>query len=998
MNIYRFDIFPLSFVSKKTLEARINNYSPVKAQDVCASKTYWLETKKELSQEELAFIGKEILTDPVIEDFSISPDKNQSLDFEQAIQVSFKPGVQDNRANSVKKALELFFPKENFTAYSGDLYFLKGDLSKADLKRLATEFLSNSLLHNISCFLKDEFIQDRFKDLKTPKVEARAQEVEVVDFTQSLEKLNELNQQRVWALSLEELKVIQDHYTEPKTTSARKKAGLCANPTDVEVEIIAQTWSEHCKHKIFAAHIEYKEVAHPYAQVADKMVEGIYKNYIKKSTREIKQERGYDWLISVFSDNAGIVRFDDNIDLCIKVETHNSPSALDPYGGALTGILGVNRDILGTGMGAKPIANMDVFCFAHESILQKTKLPKGLLHPKRILEGVHRGVEDGGNKSGIPTVNGSIFFDDQYVGKPLVYVGTVGAMPQSTKHYPKTSEKNYRAGDRVVMVGGRIGKDGIHGATFSSMELNENAPATAVQIGDPFTQKKVTDFMLKARDLGLYSGVTDNGAGGLSSSIGEMAQISGGAIIDLALAPVKYEGLSPYELMISESQERMSFAVPREKARDFIQLAASMEVEATDLGEFTQDGQLKIYFKENLVADLNMEFLHEGLPPMKLKAKFDPLNNPHVPWHKNSARKTLEGGVNNWLKELLQRPNIRSKEDLVRQYDHEVLAASAIKPFTGKTQSGPSDAGVIALKNHGGSGYVAIGNGNQPLYSHFDPYLMALHSVDEAVRNVVASGGDPDKLVLLDNFCWPDPLPGKNNPDAEHKLAGLVRANEALYKICKIYGAPLVSGKDSMKNDFSGADEHGNPVKISVPPTLLATSMAKVQSKKHLTTTNFKRAGDWIYLLGKIENKKYLFSEFARLFDVDAQVNNIQDDELKIIRQRYQDLHSAVKEGLIQSCHDISEGGLISAVCECCFGDKLGADLQIDSHETALLVNEGLGLLVVSVKEKDQKAFETKFSSDCALIGKTKKEYQLGFSDEVQVELEDMFNAWRGQS
>lgn len=993
--IYRFDIYPRSFNSASGLKKRINQYSSKKIVDICLGKTYWLEAPEDFSPEQLRIIGEEALSDSVIEDFSFSKEKSPTFDFDQAIQINFRPGVQDNRANSVKKALNLFF-KQEIAVYSGDVYFLRSDLAKSECRELASDFLSNDLLNQVHVFSEDEFAKERFQHMTPPKVHAQPSEVEIIDFSQDLELLDKLNKERVWALSLDELSVIQKHFLSKESAQAREKLGLSANPTDVEIEVIAQTWSEHCKHKIFAALIEYSEEEHSFKKISPKTIKSLYKSYIQKSTKEIQAERGLDWLISVFSDNAGIVRFDPDIDLCIKVETHNSPSALDPYGGALTGILGVNRDILGTGMGAKPVANMDVFCFAHESALKRCELPKGLLHPKRILEGVHKGVEDGGNKSGIPTVNGSIFFDDHYIGKPLVYVGTVGVMPQSTKHYPKTSEKNYKAGDWIVMAGGRIGKDGIHGATFSSMELNEDAPATAVQIGDPFTQKKLTDFLLKARDLGLYSGITDNGAGGLSSSIGEMAEKTGGADIELSLAPVKYQGLSAYELMISESQERMTFAVPPENLDEFIKLAASMEVEASALGRFTDDGVLRVKHHGKLVAALDMEFLHEGLPAMELRAKFAPAKNPFALWHGNHEKAESEGEINSWLAKLLRRPNIASKEDLVRRYDHEVQASTVVKPFTGTTQSGPSDAGIISLKSHGGSSLVAIGNGNQPLYSRFDPYLMAIHCADEAVRNVVASGADPEKLVLLDNFCWPDPLPGKNNPDAEHKLAGLVRANEALYNICKLYGAPLVSGKDSMKNDFVGKSADGAHLKISVPPTLLVTSMAGLESGEWATTTDFKNEGDAIYLVGSPEEEKLLFSEYTRTFNTQFELENIDEERLKQSFENYKALHRSIRQGLVASCHDISEGGLIVSLCESSFGNRLGARLDLDADKVPFLVNEGVGLMLVSVKKGSEAGFEKLLNGEATRIGSVQKDFALSFRKETTVNLEEMFNSWRG--
>jgi phosphoribosylformylglycinamidine synthase subunit PurSL len=353
-------------------------------------------------------------------------------------------------------------------------------------------------------------------------------------------ELAELSKKQHWALSAEEMRVIQDHFRQ-----------LGRAPTDVEMEILAQTWSEHCKHKIFRAHIDYQDLQDP---TQNQKIKGLFKTFIQTPTENLKKKK--DWLVSVFSDNAGIVRFHDDVDVCIKVETHNSPSALDPYGGALTGILGVNRDILGTGLGAKPIANSNVLCFGNPHQLEA--VPKGLFHPREVMKGVHHGIQDGGNKSGIPTVNGAMIFDESFSGKPLVYCGTVGVMPRLVTGRP-SHIKGQKPKDRIVVVGGSVGLDGIHGATSSSLGLDASTPVGMVQIGDPLTQKRVLDFILKARDLGLYSSITDNGAGGISSSIGEMAAETGGAKIDLARVPLKYPNLQPWQIMVSESQERMTY-------------------------------------------------------------------------------------------------------------------------------------------------------------------------------------------------------------------------------------------------------------------------------------------------------------------------------------------------------------------------------------------------------------------------------------------------------
>ncbi|HRT71885.1 MAG TPA: AIR synthase-related protein, partial [Syntrophales bacterium] len=487
---------------------------------------------------------------------------------------------------------------------------------------------------------------------------------------------------RVLALNLEEMKAVRRYFQDAAVVEERRRFGLGEYATDVELEALAQTWSEHCKHKIFNSRITYLEEAGGEGIVID----SLFDTYIKRATQEIREKMGKDdWCLSVFVDNAGVIKFNDDYSLVFKVETHNSPSALDPYGGALTGIVGVNRDPFGTGKGAKLIFNTDVFCFAPP--FYDKPLPKRILHPRRIYEGVREGVEHGGNKSGIPTINGCIVFDERFLGKPLVYCGTGGIMP-ARLHGRPTHTKEVRPGDLIVMTGGRIGKDGIHGATFSSEELHEGSPVTAVQIGDPITQKKMTDFLLLARDRDLYRAITDNGAGGLSSSVGEMARLSGGCELDLAKAPLKYAGLQPWEILLSEAQERMTLAVEPGKADAFLSLARKMGVEATVLGRFTDSGRFHVLYGDKTVAYLDMAFLHDGVPQLELKARWV------APRHEEAAfpEPSDLGGA---LKTMLSRLNICSKESVVRQYDHEVQGGSVIKPLTGAVNDGPSDAAVI---------------------------------------------------------------------------------------------------------------------------------------------------------------------------------------------------------------------------------------------------------------------------------------------------------------
>ena len=902
-------------------------------------------------------------------------------------EISYRPGVTDNAARSAE-ALQLTGLAAEVA--SGSLYFLFGNIDAAGAKKVTRELLANELIQKADVWTYAKFkALYRFDAIRLPKpVFSHSPKAEAVSLDMDDAALEKFSKDRFLALSLAELKHIQAYYKDAGVIKARAAQNLPAMPTDVELEILAQTWSEHCKHKIFSARIDFAD------ENGTRVIDGLYKTYIKRATREIQQERGLHWLISVFSDNAGIVRFDNNVDLCIKVETHNSPSALDPYGGALTGILGVNRDIMGCGLGAKPIANTDVFCFAPPDLGPAEQLPAGPKSPRRILEGVHKGVEDGGNKSGIPTVNGAFFFDRDYAGKPLVFVGTVGVMPPALPNGRPSAEKKLSIGDRIFMVGGAIGADGIHGATFSSLELDDNAPATAVQIGDPLTQKRMMDFLLEARDLGLYSAITDNGAGGLSSSVGEMAQMSGGARLDLAKCPVKYPGLSPWELMVSESQERMTVAVPPATADAFLDLARRRSVSATDIGVFDGSGMLTVYYAGTLTGQLPLEFLHDSLPQMQLQAEWTG-PKPRAAWSAttslNNQRQPAPKTVAEVLLQLLARPNITSKEKWVRAYDHEVQAATHMKPFTGAKADAPSDAGVIWLQPHGGKADagVAIGCGLAPRLSLHDPYLMAQYAVDEAVRNVVVAGGDPDMLCLLDNFCWPDPVASAKNPEGAYKLGQLVRTCEGLYDICKVYGAPLVSGKDSMKNDFRGKDGRGQDISVSCLPTLMVTAMARVQMGSGVSSS-FRSAGDAIYLLGA--GAGLAGSEYAAAFDV-AEGAALPVD-LAANLALYRKFHAALNAGLIASAHDVSDGGLLTAVAESAIGGRLGAQLDMACDVTALF-GEGPGRFVVSVADKNMAAFEAAFKGvSCARIGKVTGDDKLSVAGEA-IPLSQLVTSWK---
>ncbi|MBU6474487.1 MAG: phosphoribosylformylglycinamidine synthase [Alphaproteobacteria bacterium] len=902
-----------------------------------------------------------VFADPVLQQAHFSHKEYRFLHGAPAfvVDVGFRAGVTDNPGHAAAEALALCGIEARVA--SGSLYFLFGELDAAGAEKVARELLANDLLQKAEIYPANDFYaRDRFKNVKLPEVVRTADaRVEKISLDIADGALEALSRQRCLALTVDELKHVRGAF----------KTGL----TDVELEIIAQSWSEHCRHKIFGAEIDYN----------GEKIDSLYKTFVKRATQDVKRSRKLGWLVSVFSDNAGIVRFDDHIDLCIKVETHNSPSALDPYGGALTGILGVNRDILGAGLGARPVANTDVFCLAPPDMPARDEeqfMPRGVKAPKRVLEGVHKGVEDGGNKSGIPTVNGAFFFDRDYAGKPLVFVGTVGVLPHALPDGRKAAEKQANVGDRIFMIGGAIGADGIHGATFSSMEIDENAPATAVQIGDPLTQKRVTDFLLDARDLGLYSAITDNGAGGLSSSVGEMAQMTNGAEIDLALCPVKYPGLKPWELMVSESQERMTVAVPPKHAKAFLDRAERHGVSAADIGSFTDSGNLEVLYNKERVASLPLDFLHDSLPQMKLKATWDG-GRPRANWSAQTRLQDRTRKAENLdaaLLRLLQAPNITSKEKWVRAYDHEVQAATHVKPF--------ADGGVIWLKPHGGAeeNGVAIGCGLAPRLSLHDPYLMAQYAVDEAVRNIVAAGGDPDMCCLLDNFCWPDPVQSEKNPEGAYRLGQLVRACQGLYDVCTGYGMPLVSGKDSMKNDFKGKDKGGRDIAFGVLPTLLVTAMARVKMGS-VPVNRFCAAGDLIYLLGGA-GKGLGGSEYAHIYNVRDNAPAI-DMEHNIAL--YRRIHQALP--LFSSLHDVSEGGMLVALSESMIGGSKGAKLSVALDADASF-NEAPGRFIVSVPAAKRETFGKIFTVQP--IGTVTDDAELSFNG-ISLPLDKISAAWK---
>jgi len=909
-----------------------------------------------LSWEETYLIAADVFADAIVQRVAPSFFINK-----WRVEVGFQPGITDNSARVAEDAIKEHSGKEVRVA-SFKVYVCESK----DAARLIAKHMGNPLVNAVHVLPPGLMPSDEVKVVKGVKSGGFTY-VDVLSADD--QRLKQISRERLLALSLDEMKAIKHYYQSKEVQEQRKERGLEPNPTDVELEAIAQTWSEHCKHKIFNAEIEYVN-----ADGEKYTIYSLFNTFIRGATEEMNK----DFVLTAFVDNAGVIKFNEEYGIAVKVETHNSPSALEPYGGALTGILGVNRDVLGTGLGAMPIANVDMLCFG---MLDAKLLPPGVLHPQMIYDGVIQGIQDGGNKAGIPNINGSITFYHKYNARPLVYCGTIGLLPNKIGER-KGYEKEIKPGYLAVMVGGRVGKDGIHGATFSSQQLEEGIPSSVVQIGDPFTQKKMTDFLLEARDLLLYSAITDNGAGGLSSSIGEMGEEAGGCEIWLDKVPLKYPGLDAWEILVSESQERMTLAVPPENYELLEELAKKHDVEISVVGKFTSSGRFDVYYGEQVVCSLDMHFFHHP-PKMKLKAV-------HV--KRDVEQEEVEDvDYDQLLEDLLQDPNVRSKERTVRRYDHEVLGATMIKQFMDSLS--PTDAGVIKPLYNSWEG-VVVSHGLLPRAEH-DTYKMAQLSMDEAVRNAVCVGGDVDYMCALDNFCWPDPIESERTPDGKEKLGDLVRCVMGLYDISLDYGVPLISGKDSMKNDY-----YIEGKKYSIPPTLLVTIVGKISDVRKCVSSEFKSIGSTIYLLGETRNEMGASLAYHYL----GKEGIIPSVDGKSAINMYRALRDAIYEGYVESAHDVSDGGMITAVVESSFPLERGAELQLEGLSLSPFVSlfsESPSRIVVSVRHEHTNTFEhlmAKRGVSFARIGRVRgdRKFLVKYEEDVLIErnVEELRRLW----
>ena len=902
----------------------------------------------DLGDDDVRRICEELLADPVVDEYSCSAaDAGLSLPGCRSVEVAYNPGVIDPVEESVTKGIRDLGITAVGSVKTSSRYLLWGSLPAEDFRFICDRLLVNRVIQHV-------VTGQEITSVPSTQYEFALNRVDLLSADDR--QLTESGRDRL-SLNLSEMKQIRDYF-----------AGQGRNPTDIELETLAQTWSEHCVHKTFRGKI----------RLGPMTIDNLLKSTVMKATEELRKP----WCLSVFKDNSGVIDFDGRYAICFKVETHNHPSALEPYGGAATGIGGVIRDVLGTGLGAKPIMNTDVFCFGPPDYPYE-ELPEGVLHPRRIFRGVRAGVADYANRLGIPTLNGAILFDERYVGNPLVFCGTVGLLPVEMSKMGRQEP-----GDLVVLLGGRTGRDGIHGVTFASVELttgSEIASSSSVQIGNPIMEKKVMDVLMKARGLGLYRRITDCGGGGLSSAVGEMAAGTGVKIY-LDRVPLKYAGLSYREIWLSESQERMVLAVPPDSVVRLMELCQGGDVEATVIGEFTDDRRLQLFYEGNSVGDMDMEFLHEGIPQIEREAVWE---QPH----RQEPDFPQPPDLGPDLLRILGSWNVCSKEWVIRQYDHEVQGGSVLKPLVGACSDGPCDAAIIRPVLDSDRGIV-VSNGINPKYGDIDPYWMAASAIDEALRQIVAVGCNLERVALLDNFCW-------GNPDKPDRLGALVRAAQGCYDTAVAYETPFISGKDSLYNEYETGSHS-----ICIPHTLLISAVSVMEDVKRAVSMDCKQRDDLIYVVGLTWNElggSHYYSIHGYTGNNVPKVNPAKGKRLMDA------LSAATDQGLVLACHDCSEGGIGVAAAEMAFSGGLGLELRLErvplgepmSRNDYVLFSESNTRFLVEVSPENRSAFESAMIGvDFAAIGRVKEGGNLevfGLSGRVVVSipLAELKEAWQ---
>ncbi|MCJ8500027.1 AIR synthase-related protein [Desulfatitalea alkaliphila] len=923
----------------------------------------------DLAVDQIERARNEIFTNPVTQISSLAP---LPVAADWIIWVGFRPGVRDNPGATAVEAMADLLGKrfaQGEAVYTSRRYCLQGKhLTAADVERIANQLLANDIIQQWRIYSAADWDPAQGVGLIVPKVRLDHTPTLTVLPIDSDATLQRLSKERNLALNPNDIPVIRAYFLDPRVQAERAQVGL-SDPTDLELEYISQARSDHCNHNTFRGLFHYTDATSGQRETID----NLFKSCIQTPTRQLQQQK--PWVVSVLWDNAGVGRFDDAHYYTITGETHNSPSNMEAYGGAITGIVGIYRDPLGTGLGSRLIMGSYGFCVGPRDYAGDLK-PR--LHPRRLLDGVIEGVRDGGNKSGIPTPFGQVLFDHGYMGKCLVYVTALGIMPAEVAGRP-SEQKTILPGDAVIMCGGRVGKDGIHGVTASSETFSAHTPAGHVQIGDPYTQKKMHDFLLEARDRGLIRFITDNGGGGLSSSVGETARFSNGCEIQLEKVPLKYAGLDQWEIWVSESQERMTVAVAPAHVEAFLALSARHGVESTVIGEYTDSGKLHITYEGRPCAYVDLDLLTAGFPQWTFAAE----------WRDPQARGLIEpvlgvpGDQNRLLLDMLARPNICSKEWISRQYDHEVQGTSVIKPLVGVGRDVVSDAAVLrpVLGSRRG---LAFSQALLPFYSRIDAYHMTACTIDEAVRRLIAVGGDPEHLGGVDNFCWPtieyDPL---TNPDGRFKAAQLVRSCQALRDMCLAYEIPLLSGKDSMYVDGHLPGRYGETHKVSALESLQFSATSVIPDIERCVTLDPKVPGDRVYLLGDTRDELGGSEYYDLLGYVGCQVPRVWPEPFMA---RYRALAEAVEQGWIASAHGIFRGGLGVHLAMKAMAGQMGlavdlARVPVEGNPTrddVLLYAESAGRFILTVDPRHAEAFETLCKDlPLACIGRTVAEPRL---------------------
>ena len=915
--VFRIDIIAKNEVFSKDLNAQVRELGVEKKFSALSRKVFLIET--DLHKSSVEKVAAEILIDPIVEKFSVGEGFFPEKPFECETLITFNAGVCDNTALSFDKALNDL--KIAFKATRTARYYRFDGLMKDDIAYFAPKILYNPLIEHMLDYEKVKHLTtlDEFagKDYRFKLIN-----VNILDADD--EKLSEISKQGCLSLSLAEMREVAHYFRRLKR-----------NPTDCELETIAAAWSEHCCHKTFRGIVDYEEKDETHTTVLKEKIDNLLKSTVMKATRDINHPD----CVSVFHDNSGVVRFDEKNNICFKVETHNHPSSLEPYGGASTGIGGVIRDILGTGQCAKPFASIDVFCFAPWHI-SYDELPQGLLHPKRIINGVVSGVRDYGNRMGIPTVAGGVLFDERFLGNPLVFCGTLGILPQ------EKSGKTVKKGDLVMVCGAKTGRDGIHGATFSSKELDEDTVSltSAVQIGNAIEEKKVTEAILRARDKDLFTAITDCGAGGLSSAITELAG-EHGVEVNLEKIPLKYRGLNYTEIWISESQERMVFFTDNANLEGLKEIFDEEDVELTCVGEVTDTHKLVLLYEGAKVCELDMEFVFN---PPRLEKK--------AVWIKNTESHVHLREQNNYNEDILSilsSPNIACKDWVLRQYDHEVQGGSITKSIGGIENLFVNN-GALVRPDLKSKKCVAIGLGVNPFYSDIDPYWMAGLVIEEALRNVAAMGASIKKTFILDNFSWGSPLD-------EKVLGSLVRASRGCYDFATYFGTPFISGKDSLYNEYTVGSK-----RIVIPGTLLISAMAVIDDTSKVVNTALKKEGNLLYIFG-FTKPELGQSEYSRMKKINSGVVPKVDKTISL--KVFDKLYALIQAGFIESCHDLSDGGLSVALAEMCLNSGMGANIFLADcpHEkgmssTEILFSESPTRFIVEVDKSKKEEFESKLS------------------------------------